>query len=342
MFELRTGGTVYTGWVTVEVTRAIDTFAHEFHLTHAGLHQVERGALIDISYLDQHLTSGWADSITSSVSAQQLTSSVDGRGRTADLVDCAVIHKSGQWINKGARDIIGDIVKPFGLKLAVDPLVPYTKIARFDIETGETAFDAIDRIARAVGFVPMSGDDGGLKLTRFTRTAGLHTETLPRYCISRGTQISDVERFSSYRVLSQSGRSDPEESPRRAALERVDVKDTGVKRYRPTVIHNETGARVAEMKAHAEWSRNTAVGRSLRFNASIPGILAPSGKAWSPGTLVYVDDRELGVNDALLCVSVTSRLGPGELVTEITCVPPEAYTTEPISDKELTSKLRKI
>lgn len=347
--SLAVDGVSYTGWLSANVTRGLDQFAHSFEFRYVdrwsegdAQHPLVLGAACEVRWLGEVLVSGWIDSMQLSVGSKNMTGVAAGRALTGDLVDCSAVHKTGQWRNATAQQIIADIVAPFGIKVTYDPqLIDTVQVKRFDLEHGERAFEAIDRLARLRAWLPTTTPTGGLHFARISRTAGLRSVTLDlRETLEREYESNQQDRYSTYRVTSQTDRAGG--SARRAALEKFEITDASVKRYRPVVMPFETGGAPGEMKDHATWMRNTHAARAERLRYEVRGVLAPDGKAWGPGILVAVDDHVLGVNEVLVCASTTVRVDGENVSTNLQLARVEAYSIEPIPAKELTSKLRKL
>lgn len=350
-FRLLVDGKSYEGWQNVRIDRSLDQFAHSFDFTYSDRwaeNNEQRTLLLGepcaIEVDGTRVLTGFIDQTRYSVSSGSVTGTAQGRSATGDLADCAVVHKTGQWINRTASQIIREIVLPFGLPVVFDPaIVDTSKIPRFDLDFGETVFEAIDRLARLRAMLPISTSDGGLKFIRISRTAGLRTVQLDlREAIRREYAAGIQDRYSLYRIASQTARSDPEESPRRSALERFEVSDPNVKRYRPLVVHSETGAKTVELKSHVQWIMNQRAAQGERVIYELVGTAAPDRKLWEPGMLVGVDDRVLGLNDVFAVASVSMRADNQNVSTELQLVRIDAYAVEPISEKELLNKLKRL
>lgn len=350
-FSLVINGEAYYGWTEVRITRSLDQFAHSFEMTYVDRwaegdapRQLVLGAACVARYDAFDLITGWLDNATIELGSSSVSANAAGRSKTGDLVDCAALNKTGQWRKQTAATIIRDLVKPFGIKVKFDPaLTDTTKIPRFDLEDGETVFDAIDRLARLRAWLPITTAAGDLDFARISKTAGLRIVTLPvADTIRRQVQQDQQNRFSSYRIRSQTGRSSPTESPRRAALEKYEVSDPAVSRYRPTVVSSTTGARLVELQEHATWIMNTRAAQSERVTYEIPGILAPDKKPWEPGMLVSVDDSWLGINDVLVVATTNVQLDAQRFTTTLELTRTEAFAAEPIPNKKLIHKAKKI
>ena len=349
MMSLIVDGQAYTGWLDARVVRSLDSFAHAFDFEYSDRwaegdtpRPLVLGSSVQVRWENETLITGYIDSIRQSVTARSLTANASGRSKTGDLVDSSAIHQTGQWLDQTAAKIIRDLVAPFGISVEFEAFVfqDDVRVRRFDLEHGESVFSAIDRLARLRGWLPVSTPAGNLRLMRVQRAAGLRIVRLDLgECISREYSAEAQDRHSEYRLTSQTARST---GGRRAALERSVVRDAAVKRYRPLVVPSETGGAVGELQAHAQWICNTRAAGSERVAYEVVGVAAPDGLAWAPGMLVIVSDPILGVDDTLVCVSASVRVDSQNVLTQLSLARVDAYSTEPLSVKELSSKLRKL
>lgn len=333
---LAVDGARYAGWTDASVTRSLEALADSFSLsftTAAEARVIKPGAQCVVQLGAHKLITGYANSLDVDVSADAISSTLSGRSSAGDLTDCCAVHKTGQWRRAGLVQIIRDLCAPFGIAVSADPAIaadPF-KFERFELDEGERVFDAMDRLLRATGVTPVSQADGSLRLFRVSDASGLRSVQL-RPETSSGRQLTSVDQdtFSVYRLRSQTGRANPEESPRHAALESFEARDPNVARYRPFVLNADTGARVAELQDKARWECNTRHAQSLRVTYTLPGGLAPDGQPWAPPMLVLVDDRVLGVREILLLITAELRCSNSDYSTRIVLTYPEAYSLKPL------------
>lgn len=334
-------GFKFTSWTQATVSRSLDSLADSFSLTYAGLPKdldIHTGLPCELAVGQETVVSGWINQVDVTVEAESAQTTCAGRSFAGDLVDCAAIHKTGQWLHQTMFTIISDLAAPFGISVSADPQIQADtfKFDRFEVDEGERTYDAMERLLRATGTIAVSQPDGSIKLMRIARTAGLRTVSLPvQFAARRSYTYTDQDLYSVYRLRNQTMRANPEESPRHAALEKVEVTDTNVTRYRPMVLGSDTHARVKELTTQATWERNTRAGKALSVTYTMPGALAPDGKPWAPGMLVGVQDAPLGINETLLVVSTELKTSENEHETQIVLSLPEGYSLLPLPVRRL-------
>lgn len=151
---LRIDGVDWTFWQTVEITRAVDSVAGRLFARtgrtlgrqskrhaepayrrwpelrgadrrrsgHQGLH---RQNFLGIFHAGHVIT-------------------VSGRDASADLVDCAAVHKPGQWSGLTCAALAQILAAPFGVPVRVEGDVG-AALPMFKLEPAEKAFDALER-----------------------------------------------------------------------------------------------------------------------------------------------------------------------------------------------------
>lgn len=331
----------FDGWSEASINRSLDSLADSFSLTYNGLPQalgVRVGSICHLTLGPHRLVTGHINSLDVSVQSGYASTTCSGRSKAGDLVDCAAIHKTGQWLKQSMFQIVTDLAAPFLITVTAEAEIQSDtfKFDRYEIDEGERVYDAMERLLRATGTIAVSRADGSIHLMRIKRNAGLRSVQLPiQHTFRRSYQHSEQDQYSTYRLRNQTMRANAEESPRHAALEKYEIKDEAVTRYRPYVLNSNTHARVAELQIQATWERNVRHGKSLSVSYAIPGGLAPDGKPWEPGMFVGVQDQELGINEILLLVSTEFRVTNSELDTTLMLSLPEAYSLLPLPARDL-------
>lgn len=342
-FELHVGGSKYTGWTSVELSSSIESLAHTFtaDLVDTWVDQqepipVEAGDQFSLSYKGETLTTGYMDQDTLRYNSNRRTLSLAARSKTGDLVDCAAIHKSGQWNNTGLLQIARDLCRPFGISVSTNVRLGavFAPPDRFAIEEGETVFEALSRGARKRG-VLMLTDSGGNVVFDRAGTERVTTVIQRGVNVVEGTKTNSWgDRFSKYIVKAQTPGNDSLFGKPAAAIKRT-ASDSGVDRYRPTVIMADTESSGTELQKRVTWERNVRAGRAKRLTYTLVGWEHSKG-VWKPNRLVRVVDEDSRIDDELLIVSVTlSRSNQGTFTTmELTI--PEAFDVQPLPPKKKT------
>lgn len=346
---LRINGQAYTDWTSVQIQRSLDSLAHSFDLgistAQTGgqdpAQDILEGDICEVIFRGETIISGYVDNADQQYSASSLNITVNGRSRAGDLVDCAAIHKP--WRNTGVLQIAQDLCAPFDIQVESTLIEELPKERYFKLAaSGETVFDALDRLARSHALRVLSYADGSVY---FTRTGDLR---YPDVLIAPGLNVisggytrSMEERFSNYIFRSQLATS--AEINGKAAARRFELLDDGVDRYRPMVVDLESQGRnssgqytsekvINDLEQAALWERNTRAGkaRQLRYEVGNPNDMAGSwlnsrGEIWEPNTVVSVRDSIFGVEGEFLITEVTLTRDNRGTRTSLALTHPDAY-----------------
>jgi len=313
---LQVGGTVYRGWKTIEVSIGMEQISGSFKLTVSdrwhGQDQawpIMRGDACRIAIGGKTVVTGYVDEANPSYDRQSHGLEVTGRDKTADLVDCSAIYKTGQWNGATLFRIATDLCRPFGIpvRAEVDAGKPFSKFA---LQEGETAFEALDRAARQRGVLALSNGEGGLVLTR-AAIARIATALVKGKNIEAASgTFSLKERYSRYIIKGQAPGGDDFSEPAHHAQLRATSEDDSVTRYRPLIVYAEQGdgSTYAE---RAVWERNVRAGRSSRVQYTVTGWEYGPGAIWIPNRMVRVQDGYIGIDAELLIARCTYLLDEG-------------------------------
>lgn len=333
-FKLHINGFVYSGWTQLRVTRSLEQLASSFSVSftdrwEAGSERIpiEQGDDFRLSYNGETIITGWVIRDMVEYDDQQHTLSATGRSLTGDLVDCAAIYRGGQWRGRTLLQIAEDLCEPFGITASANVSVG-AKFRLFELDDGETVFQALTRAAKRRGVLLLTDVDGNLV---FDRVGSSKVSTQLRYGrnIKRGSRENSGEaRFSSYKVKAQTSGNDNLFGAS-TSLSRTSTDD-GVLRYRPTIITADDEDSGTELQKRADWERNTRAGQSKRVQYTVQGWEHDSG-LWEPNTLIRVVDERLRLDDELLIVEASQERSESlGSVTNLTLTFPEAFDVQPL------------
>lgn len=327
--ELKVKGGIFSGWERMEIKTGIEQIAGTFQL---GITErwpgqdtptpIMPGFGCEVLLDSETVITGYVDSSDVSYDEISHNISIAGRDKTGDLVDCSAIHKTGQWTNRTLFQIATDICKPFKINVIkqVDVGDPFPS---FNIQDGERAFEALDRMARMRAVLLVSDGLGNLIITRAGQQH-IATELVEGINIKRAIGKFDwKERFSHYDVKGQHRGTDSESADAaRGPVGKAD--DTVIDRYRPLVILAEDQGHIASLAQRAEWEKNVRVGRANRATITVQGWKHADG-LWRPNSLVRVRSPMLYADIDLLIAQVTYKLDSSGTTTELELCRPEAF-----------------
>lgn len=333
VYTLIIGGQPWNGWETLSYSRSIERMGGSFQVTLMQKPEVgflsatmRIGLPVQLEIDGQTVLDGYIDDVEHSYDEGSANISVAGRDKTGDLIDCAAtVNGPFEFNNQRLEKIIAQVIKPFGITLAVDADTgaPFRRVA---IQPGETAYAFIDRICRFRAILPVSDGIGGLVLVK---PAGEKSPGRLVYGqnIRRGqVQMHGAERFSLYVLKGQAEGFDSSTAGEISAGEGR-ATDTRITRYRPTVIMAETQGFTQTLTERAEWERNVRRGRGNTATYTVPGWYADAATQtlWKPNTLVWVDDAARQINREMLITSMTLERGSQGTLTTLELAVPEAY-----------------
>jgi prophage tail gpP-like protein len=329
--SLRAGGSVYAGWKSLRASRSIEQMAGAFSLgvveSFRGGQRVSTplrpGLAAQLLLDDEPVITGYLDDVNPSYDATSHSIDLAGRDKTADLVDCSAIHKSGQWKNATLKRIALDLLAPFDIDLVIEVDVGKA-FPSYGINPGETVFECLDRAARMRALLLTSNAAGALVITRAAKTVipvvleeGVNIK-------SASGQFSWKERFSKYVLRGQDVGNDESHAGDVAHVEATVTDDT-VGRYRPLIVIAEDHANATTLRDRAEWERNVRRGRGNRGKLTVQGWRRPDGVLWAPNALVRVKSPRLWLDADMLIAGCDYSLDERGTLTELTIVAPAAF-----------------
>lgn len=205
--ELYLNEHIFSGWTRLSVFRSLESMSGQFDLGIAirpedDVSQIKPGSKIQLKMNGQTVITGYLDSLSQSISGESKEISVSGRDKTADLVDCSVIHQSYHFKNQTLQQIAEVICKPFGIKVVWQATEPGAneKMNVWQVEPGETAFDTLSKAARHKGVLVTSNVDGDLVFTDPSDTV-VGEFKLGENVLELELNDDWTQRFSLYRVI---------------------------------------------------------------------------------------------------------------------------------------------
>ena len=347
---LLVGGKLYGGWEDVSVTRAIDAASGAFDLTvterWAGNREtpwpISPGDACEIRADDELLITGYVDIFAPSFDASTHRINIQGRDKTADLIDCSAVHSPDEWRKFTVLDLARTLCAPFGVAVSVSPGVDIgAAFPVCKIQQGESVFEALDRHCRLRKLLLTADGSGGLLIT----TVGIERATSAlvqgQNILAATGSIDASERFSEYTVKAQAAYSEDSTGETEAHIT-GSVQDSAIKRYRPLLVIAEGGGSSKTATDRAVWECNTRIGRAAQAALIVQGWRQKSGALWKPNLLVAVQSDWLRMSGDMLIRQVTFQqtLGSGTTAT-IDLVSPLTYLPEPIDPERADGQKKK-
>jgi prophage tail gpP-like protein len=328
---LTVNGTTYGGWKTISIMLSMESLSGVFELGISEKwpgqnvpHGIQYGDECVLKIGNDILITGYVDQVQIDYDKENHGITVSGRDKAGDLVDSSALNKPGTWNGRNLLQIAADITAPFGIPVKADVSLgkPFKKFA---IEPGESAYEALERLAKMRAVLIISDGHGGLLITRAgTRKAQTVIKVGENVQASNAT-FDYTNRFSEILVKGQTQGDDHTPAsvftgPRGIAL------DPEVKRYRPLLIMAESQAITQQCKERAAWEVAVRKGKSTSIEYTIPGWRQGNGKLWQMNSLVFVSDPILKLNGTLLISGVKYQVDEQSgTMTVLTVTKPDAF-----------------
>lgn len=337
---LRVSGREYRGWKAVRVTRGIECIAGGFELEASdrwGGQDVPwpiRAEDECVLYLEgEAVITGHVDRRCLSYGPEERSFRVAGRDRTGALVDCAA-RQPWEFLNVAVDTLARRICEPYGIPVAVQQGLVLWKIAKHTIDPGDSAFEALERVCRMAGVLPVAYGEGALLLTRAgaTRTTTALVEGENILAASADDDASG--RFRRYVVMGQHQGTD-EYSGAPAAAVTGEAEDAGVRRAdRELIVHAEGAVTPLSARLRAEWEAIVRAARGSAASVTVQGWTQADGKLWPVNALVPVRSPRLGIAGEMLISQVTYSLDPTSgTTTQLRLMRPDAFLPEPVVEE---------
>jgi prophage tail gpP-like protein len=348
---LTVGGLAHHGWTRSEVQAGIEQMAGGFVLQMASTYpgdkapiELREGLPCEVKLGDDLVITGYIDDLETDDTDTTTSVRLAGRDKTADLVDCSAIHKTGQWRGVRLVQIVTDLAKPFGIAVVVAPGTDTGEVfKRFALEEGETAFSAIDRACRLRGVLATSTPEGQVLLTTASTVhSGVHLIEGVNMKLFN-SRHSWKERHSQIIIKGQVAGDDQEYGESAAHL-KAEAKDAEIDRYRPLIVMAEHGTTNKALGERATWEVKVRMGRGKRGGCTVVGWRTgkdgQEGPIWRPNTLVRVTSPRMRMDMDVLIVSCNYQNTEQGRMTELTFARPEAFSlVDGIGRSRLNAKL---
>ncbi len=332
------GGLTISGWNSFRVTRGIERCPSDFEFTMTERFPgelktavVKPGDACQVKLGNDLVITGYVDRFAPSYSPAQHSIQVSGRGKCADLVDCAAEWPSNQMSGVSALAIAQKLCNPYP-ELTASAIGPIGgTIPQFNIMWGETAFEIIERVCRYRALLTYDGPDGNLILSQVgtQQTASGFKEGVN---VQNASIVYSMDqRYSQYvvRRLNTDNLSD-------AGLGGDILQtfsDPQVMRHRRRYIIAENGDTAGADVAlrRGAWEASRRAGRSFQLRLTTDNWRDSSGTLWTPNMLVALELPSLKIVSAEWLISeVSFKRDESGTTAELVIMPPEAFNIEPL------------
>lgn len=327
--DLKVDGQLWSGWKSVSVTLSLEAAASIFSVVSKTRDPwpVRAGAKVEI-LLDRHLVlTGYVDKVAPALDDGGTVTSVEGRSRTADLVDCSARIEPGEWWNVRLQDLAAEVARPFGIGLT-DAVGEVSRFPVFRIQPGETAFEAIERACRMRAVLAYPTAAGDLLLTRPASVwdgvelrEGLNVQ-------SCAAEEDFSSRFAVYEVRGQSFGTEENYGPPAAHVV-GQARDLAVRGERRLLIIAEAAVTLESAQARAEWEATVRAARSSKVTVSTVGWIHSRGYLWAPNTRVQCELPSVRISGPRLISAVRLSQSEDGSKAELDLVREDGFLPQP-------------
>lgn len=343
---LTIAGVRFDGWETVSIKRSIDALCGRFNVsltdrwTAEGKEWAirEQDAVI-ISIGDNTIMTGRVDAITASIDANGHRLELEGRDKTADLVDCSVIQAPGTWNKVKFFNFMNALAGPFGINVAINTDISNDKF-NWTIDSGEKVIEVLQRLAQKEGVLLQTDPFGNLAVENNKAERGQTGLAIGDNIISASASFDTRDRFSRYIVRGQDAGTGKLPWNKTTSKIQGEAEDPGIERFRPLLIQAETNATIKTAQRRAEWEQTTRKARALTVTVTVEGWRqTDSDQLWAVNKIVNCHIPQFEIENLdLLIAGVEFTKGPGGTLTKLTLVPEDTFSIRPIAPKARRKK----
>jgi prophage tail gpP-like protein len=327
----------YRGWKDIRVTRSIESLSGSFSMSVSERWRgqetpwpIREGDECAIKLGEDVIITGYVDTRSMSLGANEHTLNVAGRDKAADLIDCSAVLDAWEFDAVGVLEIAKRVAAPFDIEVALAPGVeaPPTP-RRVVINPGETAYDVIDRACRLAGLFPVSDGGGRVLLTRAAEVSAMPLVE-GKNILQAQAQFDGSACYSRYIVTGQQQGEDALFGTAAADV-RAEATDKNVRRStRVLMVRAEGGVSIRQAQDRANWEASVRRARAFQLAVTVQGWEQSDGRLWPVNALAVVEAPFLGIGGPMLISEVTYSLAEGAgTTTELTLRPPDAFLPQP-------------
>lgn len=337
---LTVDGQDYNGWKEIQIGAGIERLARDFSLSVTWRWpgsaeqpvRIRQGARCEVRIGRDLVLTGYVFATPIRYSATEVTVSVTGRSLTADLIDCTVDEKPGQWRGQSVAEIVRALAGSYGVAV-VDEIRDGAVVADHSVEPTETVFESIDRLLSLSELFATDDGRGRLVMARPGSEGRAADALVLGENIKEGDAALDFANlYSEYRCVGQRSGSD-EEFAAAASEVSARVTDGRVERRRMLKVNPSGQLTPALAQRRVEWERDYRLSRALKVSYVVQGWRQSDGSLWRANLVARVRDDLIGFDRDMLIVEVSYVLGDGGMVSRMTLAPPEGYIPEPTHKK---------
>jgi prophage tail gpP-like protein len=332
----------YSEWTQAGVRRSLEEASAAFSLTVAERAsnlgpplRIRPGSACMLAVDDGSRTlpvvTGYVDDAEIGTARDSHETSITGRSKTADLIDCSVDIPS-TYSGLTLYELARALAAPYGVTVregpagaSGDPLVSWKP------EPDETVHETLERAARLRRCLLCDDGDGQLVIRRIDDIGAQPVAflTMPGNIESATLRCGAAGLFTNYEVMGQADGRDVDYYRDTLASIKAAATDGTLTRYRLRRVMMEGAATPETALDRARWEAATRAGRATLYTCQVGSWrIEPEGDLWMPGMLVHVADTYQGVDADLLLVDAEYTYGADGTRCNLSLAPLAGYLPE--------------
>lgn len=347
-------GREYAGWKSVSIQAGIERVARSFSLaiTRSWPNAPQLQRLVQpfdscqVYIGDDLVLTGDIDATPISYDAAGISVSVNGRSKTARLVDCSAGNEPGQWSGLPVERIAQALADPYSVRVLADVSTGGV-VVDHQIQQGETAFESIDRMLQIRQLLATDTADGDMLITQASDRHSGATLRLGEggNVLACDAPLDFKDVFSSYTCKGQrsSTETDDDDDPllpdalRDASASTTDAR---VPYNRQLIIKQSGQVDQASCADRVRYERDYRRAKALASTYTVQGWRMPSGQLWVPNQLARVVDGIVGVDADWLITEVEYKIDSSGTLCNLQ-VAPRAGFVRPVGGGDVESRRKK-
>lgn len=315
-------GREYGGWKSVSIQAGIERSCRSFALdiTRSWPNAPQLQRLVQpfdscqVFIGDNLVLTGDIDATPISYDAATVSVAVNGRSKTARLVDCSAANDPGQWSGLPVERIAQALASPYSVRVLADVSTGGV-VVDHQIQQGETAFESIDRLLQIRQLLATDTADGDLLITQASERHSGASLVLGEggNILSGDAGLDFKDVFSSYTSKGQRSSTETDDDadpllPDALRDASATTADSRVPYNRQLIIKQSGQVDQASCADRVRYERDYRRAKALATTYTVQGWRRPSGELWVPNELVKIHDSIIGIDADWLITEVEYKI----------------------------------
>lgn len=372
--RLLVDGAEYAGWKAVRISAGIERQARDFTLEVTDRwpgqtdvpRRISAGDACQVFIGPDLVLTGHVDATPIRYDGRSVSVTVQGRSKTADLVDCSPLQPgqavgasaglwadvtplkgpapkpvaapktaAGQWRNQRLEVIAAALAAPYGVQVIAqaDTGRPITD---HQVQVGESVFESIDRMMRARHVLSTDNERGDLVFVSVGSGGRASTEIFTgKNVLVCSSDLDYKDVYTTYIVKGQRAGTDDEFAAQVAeSLGSASGPVARLRRRRILVIKQGGQVDSGTAQERADYERAHRAAAATQAAYAVNGWRQDDGSLWQPNLLVRVRDAVIGIDAERLISEVSYVMDSNGLRAEMKVADPAGFLSKAEKSKK--------